>query len=95
MRSFFFIKVFLYLKNRVNELFIRNARFARLKLLLPKNGPSGLFGGSPLNCTRNPYGCCFADEFPGFLFPQFRYKTNSRRICRSLLRNETKSDKQH
>ena len=58
-RSFFFIKVFLYLKNRVNELFIRNARFARLKLLLPKNGPSGLFGGSPLNCARKPLRLLF------------------------------------
>jgi len=26
-----------------------------------------------------------------FFFPQFCYKTNSRRICRSLLRNETKN----
>jgi hypothetical protein len=52
--SFFFIKVFLYLKNCVYELFIRNARFTRVKLLLPKNGLSGLFGWSPLNCARKP-----------------------------------------
>ena len=85
-RSFFFIKVFLYLKNRVNELFIRNARFARLKLLLPKNGPSGLFGGSPLNCARKPLRLLFCRRISRILF---RYVTMTWKFVCCLFCNET------
>jgi hypothetical protein len=88
--SFFFIKVFLYLKNCVYELFIRNARFTRVKLLLPKNGPSGLFGWSPLNCARKPLRLLLCRRISRVFL---RYVTMTCKFVCCLFCNETVESK--
>ena len=39
--------------------------------VLPKNGPSGLFGGSPLNCVRKPLRLLFCRRIFRVFFHSF------------------------